>query len=29
MGEAKAETALYLPDRLGVSLLFPAKKVTP
>ncbi len=25
-GEAKAETALYLPDRLGVSLLFPAKK---
>lgn len=28
-GEAKAETALYLPDRLGVSLLFPAKKVTP
>ncbi|HBY9408081.1 TPA: hypothetical protein MI985_23400 [Klebsiella pneumoniae] len=29
LGEAKAETALYLPDRLGVSLLFPAKKVTP
>lgn len=26
LGEAKAETALYLPDRLGVSLLFPAKK---
>ncbi|PCO34619.1 hypothetical protein CQA09_29405, partial [Klebsiella pneumoniae] len=26
---SKAETALYLPDRLGVSLLFPAKKVTP
>lgn len=29
LGEAKAEMALYLPDRLGVSLLFPAKKVTP
>ncbi|RXY18804.1 hypothetical protein DD584_33415, partial [Klebsiella pneumoniae] len=29
LGEEKAETALYLPDRLGVSLLFPAIKVTP
>lgn len=28
LGEAKAETALYLPDRLGISLLFPAKEVT-
>ncbi|WP_238379242.1 hypothetical protein [Pseudenterobacter timonensis] len=28
LGEAKAETAIYLPDRLGISLLFPAKEVT-
>lgn len=25
LGEAKASTALYIPDRLGISLLFPAK----
>lgn len=28
LGEAKAEASLYLPDRLGISLLFPGK-VTP
>ncbi|WP_227008790.1 MULTISPECIES: hypothetical protein [Enterobacter cloacae complex] len=28
LGEAKAEAVLYLPDRLGISLLFPAKEVT-
>lgn len=28
-GGGEGRTALYLPDRLGVSLLFPAKKVTP
>lgn len=28
LGEAKGETTLYLPDRLGVSLLFPAREVT-
>ncbi len=25
LGEAKAEASLYLPDRLGISLLFPGK----
>lgn len=28
LGEAKAEASLYMPDRLGISLLFPGK-VTP
>jgi hypothetical protein len=28
LGEAKASTSLYIPDRLGVSLLFPGK-ITP
>ncbi|WP_233593173.1 hypothetical protein [Citrobacter cronae] len=29
LGEAKAESTLYVPDRLGISLLFPAKADTP
>ncbi|MFB0713857.1 hypothetical protein ACEU59_22260 [Buttiauxella noackiae] len=28
LGEAKAEAAFYIPDRLGISLLFPGK-ITP
>lgn len=29
LGEAKAESTLFLPDRLGLSLLFPARADTP